>query len=104
MRKDRHTLSALLELRNMLREMEQDVGLDVFSAAERDVLLAAHAVTEKQGEAVSSDQIRRHALASKLAQATYHRALKALLAAGRIEKARGHKVGWYVVRQDPAKS
>ena len=96
--KNRTKMSLLLELRNMLRDMERDVGLDTLSAVEKDVYLAANAVTFKQGEAVSSDQIRRHALATELAQATYHRSLRSLLALGLLEKADGYKAGWYVVR------
>jgi hypothetical protein len=91
-------MSVLLALRNMLRDMERDVGLDTLSAVEKDVYLAANAVTFKEGQAVSSEQIRRHALAAELAQATYHRSLRSLLALGLLEKAFGYKAGWYVVR------
>jgi hypothetical protein len=84
----------------MLLEMEHDVGLQALSQSEMDVLLAAHAVTETPGIAVSSDQIRRHDLASDIAQATYHRALRSLLAHGLLERAKGHKARFYVVRSD----
>lgn len=93
-------ISALLELRSMLRDMERNVGLDALSPAEMDVLLAAHAVTAGLGEAVTSDQIRRHELASDIAQATYHRALRSLLKMGLIAKAEGYKSGRYVVQAD----
>ena len=36
----------------MLHQMERDMGLDRLSRAERDVLLAAIALTEAPGEAV----------------------------------------------------
>ena len=93
-------ISALFELRCMLRDMERDIGLQDLSPTELDVFLAAHAVTGKQGEAVSSDQIRRHELASGLAQATYHRALRSLLRLGLLETAEGYKSRKYVVRSD----
>ena len=93
-------LSALFELRRMLRQMEEDIGLQELTPAEMDVFLAAHAVTGKLGEAVTSDQIRRHEPASRLAQATYHRALRALVGLGLLEKAAGYKSGHYVVRAD----
>ena len=93
-------ISALLELRSMLLDMERDVGLDQLSSSEVNVLLAAYAVTDKLGEAVSSDQIRQHELSCDLAQATYHRALRSLLSMGLIQKADGYKSGRYVVNAE----
>ncbi|NEK25046.1 hypothetical protein GV827_22015 [Sulfitobacter sp. JBTF-M27] len=84
----------------MMRKMEQDVGLGELSNAELDVLLAAHAVTKGLGEAITSEQIRRHDLASDIAPATYHRALRSLLARGLIDKANGYKTSRYVVPGD----
>ena len=88
----------------MLREMERDVGLQELSASEMDVFLAAHNVTSKPGEAVTSDQIRHHELASNLAQATYHRALRSLVELGLLQKAEGYKAGLYIVRGDFAEN
>ena len=98
--KSHGNLSALFELHCMLREMEHDVGLQDLTAMEMDVFLAAHAATGKAGTAVTSDQIRGHELASKLAQATYHRALRSLVAMGLLEMAQGYKTRHYVVRTD----
>ncbi|WP_413717586.1 hypothetical protein [Silicimonas sp. MF1-12-2] len=84
----------------MLRDMERDVGLQELTQSEMDVLLAAHAVTGDPGEAISSDQIRRHDLVSDIAQATFHRALRSLLSLGLLERADGHKARFYVVRGD----
>ena len=95
-------ISALYELRRMLREMERDVGLQELSTTEMDVFLAAHDVTNRPGEAVTSDQIRQHDLTSNLAQATYHRALRSLVRLGLLRKADGYKAGFYVVRGDLA--
>ena len=97
-------ISAIFELRCMLRDMERNVGLQDLSATELDVFLAAHALTAKKGEAISSDQIRRHELVSDLAQATYHRALRSLLKLGLLENAHGYKSRLYVVRRDLAGS
>lgn len=94
------SLQALSALRTLLFEMEQDVGLEDLSAAEKDVLFAAHAVAAKNGGSITSEAIRHHALASDLAQATYHRALRSLLAAGFLVKAPGTKAGRYVLRED----
>lgn len=90
-------LSVLYELRTMLREMERDVGLQNLTATEMDVLLAAHDVSDSHGAEITSDSIRRHATTCDIAQATYHRALKSLLAMGLLEKAQGSKSGLYVV-------
>lgn len=93
-------ISALFELRCMLRKMEEDVGLEELTASELDVFLAAHAITGQLGEVVTSEQIRRHDLTSGLAQATYHRALRSLVGMGLLEKAGGRKARHYVVRAD----
>lgn len=93
-------LSTLSTLRSMLREMERDVGLQELTAPEMDVLLAASALAGDKREAVTSDQIHHHELASGLAQATYHRALKSLLSRGLLETAKGYKTKLYIVRTD----
>ena len=94
------TLSALFELRSMLHAMEKDLGLQDLSPIERDVLLAAHAAARKSGKTVTSDQIRKESLAADIAQATFHRALKALLQRGLLSKADGFKARHYMVSAD----
>ena len=96
-------LSALFELRCMLRDMERDFGLQDLSAVEMDVFLAAHAVKGSAGNEVTSDQIRRHELVSGLAQATYHRALRSLVNLGLMEKAEGSKSKNYLVHSGTLK-
>jgi hypothetical protein len=93
-------ISALFELRSMLREMEHEVGLHTLTAVEMDVFLAAHALSGAHGVVVTSDDIRRHDLTSGIAQATYHRALRSLLSLGFLEKAEGYKSRHYLVRSD----
>ena len=93
-------ISALFELRSMLREMEHEVGLHTLTVVEMDVFLAAHALSGAHGEVVTSDDIRRHDLTSGIAQATYHRALRSLLSLGFLEKAEGYKSRHYLVRSD----
>ena len=82
----------------MLYQMEQDIGLEDLSRVERDVLLAAHALTGTPGAAVQSDQIRSHRLVRVLTQATFYRTLKSLLELGFLERAGGSKARHYVVR------
>ena len=93
-------LKSIFELRDMLHEMERDIGLDRLSRAERDVLLAAHALTSAPGAAVQSEQIRSHRLVRGIAQATFHRTLKSLLTLGLLERAGGSRAKHYVVCLD----
>ena len=84
----------------MMRDMERDVGLQELTGPEMDVFLAASALAGDEGGAVTSDQIYHHDLASRLAQATYHRALKSLLNLGLLENAEGYKTKLYKIRPD----
>jgi hypothetical protein len=93
-------ISALFELRSMLREMEHEVGLDALTPVEMDVFLAAHALSGSREGVVTSDGIRKHDLTAGIAQASYHRALRSLLSLGLLEKAVGHKSKHYLVRSD----
>lgn len=93
-------LKSVFDLRKMLHKMEKDIGLGGLSRTERDVLMAAHALTDAPGVSVDTDQIRRQALISTLAPATYHRALRSLLHKGYIENAVGTKTRQYIVRDD----
>lgn len=90
-------MSLLYELRSMLREMEHDIGLEDLSQSELDVLLAAHAVSDDPGGAVTSEQIRGHKMAAGLARATFHRALKSLVSMGLLSRPDGSKAGQYIV-------
>ena len=93
-------LSSILQLREMLRQLERDVGLEDLSRLERDVLLAAHGLCEQPGDVISSEQIRDHALVRSSAQATFYRAIRTLLDRGLLERADDTKARAYVVRSD----
>ena len=93
-------LKAMLELREMLRRMEREVGLDRLSPVEQDVFLAAHSLTREAGDIVQSERIQKHRLVKDVSSATYHRALRALLELGLLENARGSRARLYVVRSD----
>lgn len=84
----------------MLRVMEDEVGLSSLTQMEMDVFLAAHALSGAQGDVVTSDEIRNHALTSGITQASYHRALRSLISLGLLEKAAGYKARHYLVRND----
>ncbi|MBE3637313.1 hypothetical protein [Mangrovicoccus algicola] len=93
-------LSSIFELREMLRQLERDVGLDRLSRTERDVLLAAHSLSVTPGAVVSSDQIRSHPLVASVTQATFYRAVRSLLGCGFLERATGSRAKSYTVRSD----
>jgi hypothetical protein len=93
-------LKSIFELRNMLHQMELDIGMGDLSRVERDVLLAAHMLTDNLGDSVETDQIRGHLFVNTLSPATYHRALRSLLDYGFLEYAAGAKSKQYVLRSD----
>lgn len=93
-------LNSILQLREMLRQLERDVGLEDLSRFERDVLLAAHGLCKRPGDVISSEQIREHALVQAAAQATFYRAIRSLLSRGLLEHAANTKARAYVVRSD----
>ncbi|WP_138466929.1 hypothetical protein [Poseidonocella sp. HB161398] len=93
-------LTSIFELREMLRRLERDVGLDSLSRIERDVLLAAHSLSKGPGAVVGSDEMRAHPLVATVAQATFYRAVRTLLSAGILERAEGSKAKSYSVRSD----
>lgn len=93
-------LKSIFELREMLRELEKDVGLEDLSRTERDVLLAAHSLSTGPGAIISSEDIRSHKLVRALAQATFYRAVRTLLGLGLFERAPASKAKSYVIRSD----
>ncbi len=95
-------LTLISQLRELLHDMERDVGLERLSEAEWKVFLAARHLTQAPGDVVESDRIRNHRLARSIAQATYHRALRALVEMGLLERAEGSKAKSYSVRPDMA--
>ena len=78
-------LRSIFELREMLRQLERDVGFDDLSRTERDVLLAAHSLCDAPGDVISTEQIRSHTLVEPVAQATLYRAIRTLLRLGLTE-------------------
>lgn len=93
-------LRAIFELRDMLRQMERDIGLEDLSAAEKDVFQAVHGLTKSPGQMVRSEQIRTHPLVEGIAQATFHRALRSLLDLGFLQRPEGVRAKHYIVRAD----
>ncbi|MFY0690514.1 MAG: hypothetical protein JXR14_01175 [Paracoccaceae bacterium] len=93
-------LRAIYELRSILFQMEEDVGLCHLNQSEWNVFLAARSLTETPGNAVGSNEIRKHPMVAPIAQATYHRTLRGLLDMGLLQRAEGSKAKSYLVRPD----
>ncbi|WP_102108767.1 hypothetical protein [Oceaniglobus roseus] len=94
------TLGSIFELRTMLRELERDMGFDGLNRTERDVILAAHSLSRRPGDIVSSDVLRSHTLLEPVAQATFYRAVGKLVGLGLLVRAENTKAKSYVLRRD----
>lgn len=92
--KDRSRVAAL---RNMLREMEVDLGLETLSQHQRDVYYAACLVADEY-QAVQSDKVKQHPLLSDMARPTFYRALSELVARGFLQADGIRKDGRYRVK------
>lgn len=91
------TLGNPAKLREMLFQMEQDLGLGELSQNEKDILYAFRLVLGQAplDTVIRADEVRKHPTVAGIKHATYHRALKSLLARGFIEHAPDRKTGAY---------
>lgn len=89
-------LDYAVEVRQLLRAMEIEVGLEVLSNKERDVLYAVRRLTDDHGTA-RSDAIRAHPLVAAMTHPTYHRALRSLVEKGFLEHAPDTLAGAYMI-------
>ncbi len=99
------SLSSAARLRQLLKELEAELGLFELTEAERDVLYAARIASrlEADGSQVfASENLREHGFVDEIAPATFYRALKALRDRGFIRLAPGHRKNHYVLDFDPA--
>lgn len=88
--------SKLAALRNMLFQMERDVGLEVLSPPQRDVYYAACLVAE--GDApVNSDQVRHHPMIETMPRSTFFRILRELTEIGYLQSTGSERSGLYQV-------
>jgi hypothetical protein len=71
-------LSAISQLRDLLRQMERDLGIECLSRKEKDVLLAVRSLTSHVGDVVGSDKIKQHECIENTPHATFHRAIRKL--------------------------
>ncbi|MEC9197839.1 MAG: MarR family transcriptional regulator [Pseudomonadota bacterium] len=87
----------LAAVRELLFNLEQDMGLDEMSQNEKDILYAFHTLArpEENEVTVHSEAIRTYETVRKMKHATYHRTLKRLLDRGFIQHAPERKAGLY---------
>jgi hypothetical protein len=74
-------INGMAALRNLLAEMEADLGLHELSGAQRDILYAASLMASKS-EQVTSASLQQHPLLKNMTRSTLFRCLKALSDAG----------------------
>ena len=86
----------LAYLRDLLWQMEVEVGLEQLSQPQRDVYYAACLVADDE-KALHSEQVRQHPMVAPMARPTFYRALKDLVLCGYLEAADGSRRGRYRV-------
>ena len=78
-------LARIGELRELLQQMEGDLGLTDLSRFERDLLYAVRMLAGSSGVAATAD-LRAHPLVADMTQPTFHRALRTLIDRGLIRR------------------
>jgi uncharacterized membrane protein len=88
-------------LRALLESMEQELGLDDLSEAEKSVLYAVELLGEEGGE-VPLAQITKHSLVARLSRPTFYRALRQLVNEGVLEASYAKNASFYrIVKEFP---
>ena len=86
----------IILLKQMLDDMEQDIGLSSLSGVEKNVYLAAQASKSQDG-LVETKQILKHSFTQKMSRPTFFRALKAIEKKGFLSHSDDKKVGLFIV-------
>lgn len=84
----------LARLRDLLWQMEVEVGLEQLSQPQRDVYYAACLVADAENT-LHSEEIRRHPMVAPMARPTFYRALKDLVCGGYLVAAGEGRTGRY---------
>lgn len=90
----------LAHLRDVLHQMEQNLGFEELSRKERDILLAFYANASMDasfGLVSSTDRVRAHPTLETVSQPTFHRALRRLLDRGMVARPEGLPAGMYAI-------
>jgi hypothetical protein len=88
--------SKLARLRDLLWQMEVEVGLERLSQPQRDVYYAACLVADAD-KVLHSEQVRHHPMVETMARPTFYRALKDLVQEGYLVAATESKNGRYKI-------
>lgn len=96
----RDRLNAVVLLKEMLMQLEREIGLDELPEVERSIVVAAHSLSEEPGTIIEAERLRNHWLVAPLAQATYYRGLKNLLSLGFMRSAEGSMTKFYVLQHN----
>jgi hypothetical protein len=86
----------IILLKQMLDDMEQDVGLTSLSGVEKNVYLAAQDMKSNNG-LVETKQILDHRFTQKMSRPTFFRALKSIESKGLLAHSNRKKVGLFLV-------
>jgi hypothetical protein len=90
-------------LRDLLEQMEQDLGLSDLTPSQRDVYFAAWMGSNADG-VVTSTAMKSHPGLSQMPVATFHRCLKALVDMKFLSRPNGSKAKNFIVNESPGKS
>lgn len=91
------------ELRELLKELECDLGLHDLSRVERDLIYAMHVLGRRTGQ-VSTAELWTHPLIEDLNQATFHRAIRELIDRGMIRREPGERARYALLAAAPRPS
>lgn len=96
-------ISKLTELRKLMLEIEQSLGLQDLTPVERDILYAANEIVQAdEYECVDTNSLFDHTLLSGVSRPTFFRALKSLVNKGYLFKHREVCRGFYYVETPDA--
>jgi hypothetical protein len=85
-------------LRNMLWQMEVEVGLEELSQPQKDVYYAA-CLAADANHLVYSDAVKRHPMLAPMARPTFYRALRELVDKGFLANTGRRKDGRYLIQR-----
>ncbi len=88
--------SKLARLRDLLWQMEVEVGLEKLSQPQRDVYYAACLVADDE-KLLHSEQVRHHPIVKAMARPTFYRALRDLVLEGYLVADSKSKNGRYKI-------
>ena len=91
-------LETVARLRELIAALELELGLDVLSPAQQDVLYAVRLLCDSSPEAIAeTSAVRRHPILETMSQPTFHRALRVLLEQEHVAPAESAKTKRYVI-------